>query len=212
MADRRGTDRDMDNKQADYKQVDHKRRLLTIATSGVGLAGVAGLAIPFAGSMSPSEKAKAAGAAVEVDISKLEPGQQIIVKWRGKPVWVVHRPPQSLALLDELNDKLLDPDSRDRQQPHYAQNTHRSIKREVLVLVGICTHLGCSPKYRPEIGVVSFDDDWKGGFLCACHGSKFDLSGRVYSGVPAPSNLVVPPHQYLSDTVLLIGDDEEAAS
>ena len=203
----------MTDRHMDHKQVDHKRRrLLTIATSGVGLAGVAGLAIPFAGSMSPSEKAKAAGAPVEVDISKLESGQQLVVKWRGKPVWVIHRSRQSLEMLADLNDRLLDPDSKNRQQPDYAQNIHRSIKQEVLVLVGICTHLGCSPKYQPEIGVVSFDDDWKGGFLCACHGSKFDLAGRVYSGVPAPSNLVVPPHQYLSDTVLLIGVDAKVAS
>lgn len=197
----------------EYNQVDHKRRrLLTIATSGVGLAGIVGLTVPFVGSMSPSEKAKAAGAPIEVDISKLESGQQIIVKWRGKPVWVIHRPQESLAALADLNDKLLDPDSKNRQQPDYAQNIHRSIKQEILVLVGICTHLGCSPKYQPEVGAVSFDDDWKGGFLCACHGSKFDLAGRVYSGVPAPSNLVVPPHHYLSDKVLLIGEDEKVGA
>ncbi len=203
----------MTDRHMDYKQVDHKRRrLLTIATSGVGLAGVVGLAIPFAGSMSPSEKAKAAGAPVEVDISKLESGQQLIVKWRGKPVWVIRRSRESLEMLADLNDRLLDPSSKNSQQPDYAQNIYRSIKQEVLVLVGICTHLGCSPKYQPEIGIVPFDDDWKGGFLCACHGSKFDLAGRVYSGVPAPSNLVVPPHQYLSDNVLLIGDDEKVSS
>lgn len=188
--------------------VDRKRRrLLTIATSGVGLLGAAGMAVPFVGSMSPSEKAKAAGAPIEVDISKLESGQQIIVKWRGKPVWVIRRSQESLEMLSSLYDRLLDPDSKNHQQPDYARNFHRSIKPELLVLVGICTHLGCSPKYQPEVGVLSFDDDWKGGFLCACHGSKFDLAGRVYSGVPAPSNLVVPPYQYLSDNVLLIGDD-----
>ncbi len=188
--------------------VDHKRRrLLTIATSGVGLMGAVGMAVPFVGSLNPSEKAKAAGAPVEVDISKLESGQQLIVKWRGKPVWVIRRPQESLAMLDSLNNVLLDPDSKNHQQPDYAQNLYRSIKQEILVLVGICTHLGCSPKYQPQVGFVSFDDDWKGGFLCACHGSKFDLAGRVYKGVPAPSNLVVPPHQYLSDDVLLIGED-----
>ncbi len=197
------TDNHVDNK---------RRRLLTIATTGVGMAGVAGLAVPFAGSLSPSEKARAAGAPVEVDISKLESGQQLIVKWRGKPVWIIRRSAETLAMLAGLNDRLLDPDSQNDQQPEYAKNLHRSIKQEVLVLVGICTHLGCSPKYQPEMGVVSFDDNWKGGFLCACHGSKFDLAGRVYSGVPAPSNLVVPPHQYLSDNVLLIGDDEEVAA
>jgi ubiquinol-cytochrome c reductase iron-sulfur subunit len=192
------TDNHVDNK---------RRRLLTIATTGVGLAGVAGIAVPFAGSMAPSERAKAAGAPVEVDISKLEAGQQLIVKWRGKPVWVINRSQETLNSLASLNDILLDPDSQNAQQPEYARNIHRSIKEDILVLVGICTHLGCSPKYEPEIGAVSFDDNWKGGFFCACHGSKFDLSGRVFSGVPAPSNLVVPPHQYLSDSVLLIGED-----
>lgn len=188
--------------------VDNKRRrLLTIATTGVGLAGAVGLAIPFAGSLSPSEKAKAAGAPVEVDISKLEPGQQLTVEWRGKPVWVIRRTPEVLDLLPSVEDRLVDPNSDSEQQPEYAQNEFRSIKEEILVLVGICTHLGCSPKYQPEIGAVSFDEDWKGGFLCACHGSKFDLAGRVFSGVPAPTNLVVPPHQYLSDNVLLIGED-----
>ncbi len=192
------TDNHVDNK---------RRRLLTIATTGVGLAGVVGMAVPFAGSMAPSEKAKAAGAPVEVDISKLEAGQQLIVKWRGKPVWVINRSQETLDTLPSLNDILLDPDSQNQQQPDYAQNIHRSIKEDILVLVGICTHLGCSPQYQPEIGAVSFDDNWKGGFFCACHGSKFDLSGRVFSGVPAPSNLVVPPHQYLSDSLLLIGED-----
>ncbi len=192
------TDNHVDNK---------RRRLLTIATTGVGLAGAAGLAVPFAGSLNPSERAKAAGAPVEINISKLEAGQQLIVKWRGKPVWIIRRTREMLNLLPSLNSVLLDPESQNDQQPAYAQNIHRSIKEEVVVLVGICTHLGCSPKFVPEIGAVSFDDDWKGGFLCACHGSKFDLAGRVYSGVPAPSNLVVPPHQYLSDSVLQIGKD-----
>ncbi len=188
-----------------------RRRLLTIATTGVGLAGAAGLAVPFAGSMLPSEKAKAAGAPVEVDISKIEAGQQITVEWRGKPVWIIKRSPEVLGLLPSMDDRLADPDSDQNQQPEYARNPFRSIKDDILVLVGICTHLGCSPKYQPEIGAVSFDDDWKGGFLCACHGSKFDLAGRVYSGVPAPTNLVVPPYQYLSDDVLLIGEDGEVA-
>jgi ubiquinol-cytochrome c reductase iron-sulfur subunit len=190
--------------------VDHKRRrLLTIATTGVGLAGTVAMVVPFAGNMSPSEKAKSAGAPVQVDISKLEPGQQLTVAWRGKPVWIIKRSAEALDLLPSLDQMLVDPDSEADQQPEYAQNGFRSIREEILVLVGICTHLGCSPKYRPEFGAVSFDNDWKGGFFCACHGSKFDLAGRVYSGVPAPSNLVVPPHQYLSDNVLLIGDDSE---
>ncbi|MCY3767870.1 MAG: ubiquinol-cytochrome c reductase iron-sulfur subunit [Gammaproteobacteria bacterium] len=192
--------------------VDHKRRrMLTIATTGVGLAGTVGMAVPFAGSLVPSERAKAAGAPVEVDISRLESGQQITVEWRGKPVWIIKRSKEMLDFLPGMEGILVDPDSRAAQQPEYAQNVYRSIKEDILVLVGICTHLGCSPKYQPQIGAVSFDDDWKGGFLCACHGSKFDLAGRVYSGVPAPKNLVVPPHQYLSDTVLLIGSDEEVA-
>jgi len=184
-----------------------RRRLLTVATTGVGLAGAVGIAIPFAGSLSPSEKAKAAGAPVEVDIGKLEPGQQLTVEWRGKPVWIIHRSKEMLDQLADLTPVLLDPDSKVDQQPVYAQNVYRSIKREVLVLVGICTHLGCSPAYQPDIGAVSFDEDWRGGFLCACHGSKFDMAGRVYSGVPAPTNLIVPPHQYLSDTLIQIGQD-----
>lgn len=188
-----------------------RRRLLTIATTGVGLVGAAGLAVPFAASMIPSEKAKAAGAPVEVDISKLEPGQQLTVEWRGKPVWIIKRTAEVLSLLPGMDGRLVDPGSESDQQPEYARNGFRSIREDILVLVGICTHLGCSPKYQPEIGAVSFDDDWKGGFLCACHGSKFDLAGRVFTGVPAPTNLVVPPHQYLNDTLLLIGEDGEVA-
>ncbi len=195
----------------DHHVNNKRRRMLTIATTGVGLVGAAGMTVPFAGSLLPSERAKAAGAPVEVDISKLESGQQITVEWRGKPVWIIKRSKEMLDFLPGMEGILADPDSRADQQPEYAQNVYRSIKEDILVLVGICTHLGCSPKYQPQIGAVSFDDDWKGGFLCACHGSKFDLAGRVYSGVPAPTNLVVPPHQYLSDTVLLIGADKEVA-
>ena len=192
--------------------VDNKRRrLLTIATTGIGMAGAVGLVVPFAGSMVPSEKAKAAGAPVEVDISRLEPGQQLTVEWRGKPVWIIKRTKESLELLPSVASRLVDPESRAEQQPVYAQNTYRSIREDILVLVGICTHLGCSPKYQPEIGAVSFDNDWKGGFLCACHGSKFDLAGRVFIGVPAPTNLVVPRHKYLNENRLLIGDDTEVA-
>lgn len=184
-----------------------RRRLLTIATTTAGLAGAIGLAIPFAGSLAPSEKAKAAGAPVKVDISKLEDGQQITVEWRGKPVWIIRRSEAMLEELPGLDGILADPASEKEQQPQYAQNTHRSIKEDVLILVGICTHLGCSPGYQPDIGPAAFDNNWKGGFLCACHGSKFDMAGRVYSGVPAPTNMVVPPHQYLSDTEVLIGED-----
>ena len=187
-----------------------RRHLLTIATTGVGMAGAVGLVVPFAGSLAPSEKAKAAGAPVEVDISKLEEGQQLTVEWRGKPVWIIRRSQKILDLLPGVDGRLVDPASDQAQQPDYARNPFRSIKDDILVLVGICTHLGCSPRYEPDIGAVSFDDDWAGGFFCACHGSKFDLAGRVFSGVPAPTNLVVPPHQYLSDTLLLVGEDGRA--
>lgn len=184
-----------------------RRRLLTIATSAVGAVGAVGLVVPFAGSLSPSEKAKAAGAPVNVDISKLETGQQITVEWRGKPVWIIKRSQEALDFLPEMTPSLVDPDSTADQQPDYARNEYRSIKNDVLVLVGICTHLGCSPKYRPELSTST-----EGAFLCACHGSKFDLAGRVYSNVPAPKNLQVPPHMYLSDNEILIGSDEGAAS
>lgn len=188
-------------------QVDNKRRrLLTAATTGMGLVGTAGMLIPFAGSMLPSEKAKAAGAPVSVDISEIQPGQQITVEWRGKPVWIIARSEEDLNFLPQIDDSLADPDSSTAQQPVYAKNPHRSIKPELLVLVGICTHLGCSPKFRPELSAAA-----AGAFLCACHGSRFDLAGRVYRNVPAPTNLVVPPHRYVSDTVILIGEDEGVA-
>lgn len=189
------------------KHVNHKRRrLLSIATASAGLAGATALAVPFAGSLSPSEKAKAAGAPVSVDISKLEIGQQITVAWRGKPVWIIRRSQEALDFLSSMDSVLADPDSTSEQQPAYANNAHRSIKQEVLVLVGICTHLGCSPKYRPELSASA-----DGAFLCACHGSRFDLAGRVFKNVPAPSNLQVPPHTYISDAVILIGADGGAA-
>ncbi|MDD9858308.1 MAG: ubiquinol-cytochrome c reductase iron-sulfur subunit [Gammaproteobacteria bacterium] len=189
------------------KPVDNRRRrLLTAATTGMGLAGTAGMLVPFAGSMLPSERAKAAGAPVEVDISGLGPGRQITVEWRGKPVWIIGRSPDDLDFLASMADSLADPDSQAAQQPAYARNPYRSIKREVLVLVGICTHLGCSPQFRPELTA-----DADGAFLCACHGSRFDLAGRVYRNVPAPTNLVVPPHRYVSDNVILIGEDPETA-
>lgn len=188
-----------------------RRRFLTATASAVGGAGVVVGAIPFVLSMQPSARAQAAGAPVEADISKLEDGQLLIFEWRGQPVWVVKRNSESLATLSAVAEKLADPDSQRDQQPDYAQNEHRSIKPEVLVMVGICTHLGCSPKYRPELAPVDLGADWEGGFFCPCHGSKFDLAGRVYSGVPAPSNLIVPPHKYLSDTRILIGVDEETA-
>ncbi|MDH3451385.1 MAG: ubiquinol-cytochrome c reductase iron-sulfur subunit [Gammaproteobacteria bacterium] len=188
-----------------------RRRFLTATVSTVGGAGCVVGAIPFIVSMQPSARAQAAGAPVEADISKLESGQLLIFEWRGKPVWIVRRDQQSLAALDGLKDTLADPESKRDQQPAYARNEFRSINPEIMVLVGICTHLGCSPKYRPDLAPADLGADWQGGFFCPCHGSKFDLAGRVYAGVPAPSNLIVPPHTYLSDTRILIGVDEETA-
>ncbi len=197
----------MSNEQVDLK----RRRMLTAATAGVGAAGTVAMVVPFGLSLLPSERAKAAGAPVEVDISMIEEGQQLTVEWRGKPVWIVRRPQSVLDDLASLNDQLLDPDSGVAQQPEYANNETRSINPEILVLIGICTHLGCSPKYRPELAPADLGPDWKGGYFCACHGSKFDLAGRVYKGVPAPTNMVVPPHQYLSDNLLIVGQDGGAA-
>ncbi|MFA7386778.1 MAG: ubiquinol-cytochrome c reductase iron-sulfur subunit [Thiohalobacteraceae bacterium] len=188
-----------------------RRRFLTVATSVVGGIGAVYAAVPFLASMLPSERAQAAGAPVEVDISKLEPGQRINVEWRGKPVWVVKRTPEMLASLSTLTPQLADPASEVPQQPDYAKNEGRSIEPEVVVLVGICTHLGCSPTYRPEVAPEDLGPDWKGGFFCPCHGSKFDLAGRVFSGLPAPTNLIVPPHRYTGESVILIGDDEGVA-
>ncbi len=184
-----------------------RRRLLIGGTSVVGAVGTAALAIPFISSMSPSERAKAAGAPVEVDISKLTQGQMVTVEWRGKPVWIVYRSKETLKALEGRVDHLRDPDSDVEQQPDYAKNTARSIKSQYLVMIGICTHLGCSPTYRPDLAAPDLGSDWDGGFFCPCHGSKFDFSGRVYSGVPAPTNLIVPPHSYLSDTRIIIGED-----
>jgi ubiquinol-cytochrome c reductase iron-sulfur subunit len=190
-----------------------KRRFLIGATSVVGGVGVAGAAVPFIMSFVPSERAKAAGAPVEIDISKLEPGQKIDIEWRGKVVWLINRTKPMLESLPKLDVKLADPKSEADQQPAYCKNETRSIKPPLLVAVGICTHLGCSPTYRPEIGPADLGADWLGGFFCPCHQSKFDLAGRVYKGVPAPTNLVIPPHKYLSDTkvVIGVGQDGKAA-
>ncbi len=185
-----------------------RRRFLTAATSVVGAVGMGFVLVPFISSMQPSAKARAAGAPVRADISKLEPGQMIRVKWRGKPVWLVRRTEKMLEVLPTLDTTLRDPESLESIQPPYAQNEFRSIKPELLVTVGICTHLGCSPTYRPDAGAADLGADWEGGFFCPCHGSKFDLAGRVYKGVPAPTNLVIPPHSYLSETELLIGEDD----
>jgi ubiquinol-cytochrome c reductase iron-sulfur subunit len=179
-----------------------RRRFLTAATVVVGAVGTVAVAVPFLSSWSPSARAKTAGAPVQADIGKLEPGQQIIVKWRGKPVWVVRRDDASLETLPEVDDQLRDPKSNESIQPEYAKNEYRSRKPETLIMVGICTHLGCSPTYVPEITA-----DFKGGFFCPCHGSKFDFAGRVYQGVPAPTNLTVPPHYYVSDSIIVIGED-----
>ena len=190
-----------------------RRNFLIGATTAVGSAGVVGLAVPFVGSWNPSAKALAAGAPVKVDISKLSVGEILgpIPAWRDKPIFVVKRSDAMLEQLNSMNDRLADPESQREQQPGYAQNGTRSIKPDVLVLVGLCTHLSCSPKFRPAIQPEVFDEEWIGGFFCPCHGSKFDLAGRVYTGVPAPSNLEVPPHFYESDSVIVIGEDEGTA-
>ena len=189
-----------------------RRRFLVNSTSVVAAVGAGFVAVPFLSSWMPSERAKNAGAPVDVDISKLEEGRLMIVEWQSKPVWIVKRSAKTLSDLVTLDDRLSDPDSENvDQQPEYAQNANRSIKPEISVLVGICTHLGCSPTFRPDIAAADLGADWLGGFFCPCHSSKFDLAGRVYQGVPAPTNLVVPPHKYVSDNVILIGQDEEAA-
>ena len=189
-----------------------KRRLLLGATSIAGAAGVAFVATPFLTSMAPSARAKAAGAPVEVDISKLEPGMMITVEWRGRPVWIIRRTKDMLDNLSKAAEKVADPQSAQPLQPDYAKNETRSIKPEVVVLVGICSHLGCSPSQKMEIGPASgLGDDWPGGFYCPCHGSKFDLAGRVFKGMPAPVNLTVPPHTYVTDTRLVVGADTKGA-
>ena len=188
-----------------------KRRFLIAATTAVGGVAAAGVAVPFVASMLPSQRAKAAGAPVEVDISKIEPGMILNVEWQGKPVWVVNRTKEMLDMLAKHDDKLADPKSDIPQQPDYCKNATRSIKPGILVAVGICTHLGCSPTFRKEVGAADLGADWPGGFFCPCHGSKFDLAARVYAGVPAPTNLVIPPHKYLSETRLLVGDDSKGA-
>lgn len=192
-----------------------RRKMLTVSASVVGAAGGAAALIPFVSTMSPSAKALAAGAPVEVDISKLEVGQKIQVEWRRKPVWIVRRSEEMISALGEVESKLRDPDSEALEmQPAFARNANRSLKPDVLVLVGICTHLGCSPTFRPELAPADLGADWKGGFYCPCHGSLFDISGRVYKNVPANNNLEVPPYKYLSDNVLLIGelDEEQGAA
>ena len=194
--------------------LDPIKRNWIVATAVVGGAGVATVVVPFVSTFQPSERAKAAGAAVEVDISAVKPGEKITVEWRGKPVWIVKRTPEQLAQLPKLNGLLADPESKRKQDeltPVYARNEGRSIKADTLVVVGICTHLGCSPSDKFQPGAQpSLPNDWAGGFLCPCHGSTFDMAGRVYKNKPAPDNLEVPPHMYLSDNRLLIGEDKKA--
>jgi ubiquinol-cytochrome c reductase iron-sulfur subunit len=196
------------------QQVDSAKRTWIIATGCAGAVGTGFVAVPFVSSFAPSERARAAGAAVEVDISALKPGERLTVEWRGKPVWIVRRTPEQLAALPKLDGQLADPKSArkpDELTPPYARNEHRSIKPEVFVTVGICTHLGCSPSEKFQTGPqASLPDDWQGGFFCPCHGSTFDMAGRVYKNKPAPDNLEVPPHTYLSETRLLIGEDKKA--
>ncbi|MEJ6773975.1 MAG: ubiquinol-cytochrome c reductase iron-sulfur subunit [Porticoccaceae bacterium] len=196
--------------------VNHSRRKFLLgATSVVGGAGVVGAAIPFVSSWQPSAKAKAAGAPVKVNISKLEIGARLVVEWRGKPVYIVRRNAESLAMISSIGEGVLaDADSDSAKQPGYVAGDARTLagKEEYLILVGLCTHLGCAPMYRPDVGAVDLGGDaWLGGFFCPCHGSKFDLSGRVFAGVPAPTNLEVPPHMYESDDVVIIGIDSEVA-
>ena len=185
-----------------------KRRFLTNATSVVGAVGVGFVMVPFLSSWMPSARAKAAGAPVDVDISKLEDGQLVRVLWRKKPVWIFKRDKDMVAKLDTLNGFLVDPNNEEPQQPDYAKNKWRSINPEIAVIIGICTHLGCSPTYRPEVGAADLGgDEWQGGFYCPCHGSKFDLAGRVYKNTPAPNNLAIPPYHFVSDTLIRLGVD-----
>lgn len=185
-----------------------KRQFLTAAVTVVGAIGAGFVSVPFLAAMEPSARTKAAGAPIEVDISKLESGQIIRVEWRGKPVWILNRTPKMLETLTAIENRLRDPNSQESVQPASSENPARSIKPEVFVGVGLCTHLGCSPTFRPEIAPADLGKDWQGGFFCPCHGSAFDFAGRVFQGVPAPTNLEVPPYSYLSDTRILIGDEE----
>ena len=195
-------------------EVNRTRRNLILATSAFGGVGMAAAAWPFIASMSPSEKAKGLGAPVEVDITTLEPGAKVVVKWRGQPVWVVNRSKEMMDGLAKVKDKLIDPDSKSSKQPAFAKNTFRATEKrpEILVLVGLCTHLGCSPSDKLKaLSDAETGPDWQGGFFCPCHGSRFDLAGRVYKGSPAPINLPVPPYTFLSDKRILIGEESKGA-
>lgn len=195
-----------------------RRQFLTLATTGMGVIGGAAVVWPILASLRPSAKAQAAGAPVSIDLTTIEPGQKFSTLWRGKAIWVVRRTPEMVASLKLVEGQLTDPQSAstDQQggldlQPPYAKNATRSVKPEILVMIGSCTHLGCIPSFRPDHPATDIAADWQGGFFCPCHGSKFDLAGRVYKGSPAPKNLVVPPHRYLTDTMLVVGEDPATA-
>jgi ubiquinol-cytochrome c reductase iron-sulfur subunit len=190
-------------------KVNKTRRNLVVATSVVGGAAGVGAAVPFVGSMLPSERAKAAGAPVEVDLSKIAPGELAVIEWRGKPVWVIRRTKEMLESLKAVTPRLTDPGSKSSKQPKYAENEFRSAKPELMVMEGVCTHLGCSPQLKAADAKAEMGGDWAGGFYCPCHGSKFDYAGRVFRGAPAPTNLEVPPYTFISDGTLVIGEDAE---
>jgi ubiquinol-cytochrome c reductase iron-sulfur subunit len=192
------------------ENVDHsKRRLLIAATTAAGGVAAVGAGAPFVLSLMPSERAKAAGAPITVDLSTIAPGTMLSAEWQGKPVWIVHRTKEMLDLLSKQDNDLADPASDAKQQPDYCHNATRSIKPEYLIVLGICTHLGCSPTFRPEVAPPDLGQDWKGGWFCPCHGSRYDLAARVFKGAPAPNNMIIPPHKYLNDTSVMIGDDEK---
>ena len=193
----------------DNEKVDKTRRNLIVATSAAGGVAGIGAAVPFVASMWPSERTRAAGAPVEVDLSRIAPGEMGVVEWRGKPVWILRRTKEMLESLKKVEPRLSDPDSKASDQPKYAENEYRSKNPEVLVLVGVCTHLGCSPQEKPADAKAEMGADWPGGFYCPCHGSKFDLAGRVFKGSPAPLNLVVPPYTLVSDSKIVVGEDEK---
>ncbi len=194
------------------QEVDKDKRGLLLAVTGfVGGVAAAATAVPFAGSMFPSERAKAAGAPVEADISKLAPGEMQVVEWRGKPVWIMNRTKEMLEGIKKSDSRTSDPNSDVPQQPPYAKNEYRSIKPDIVVLEGVCTHLGCSPQYKPVESKADMGQDWNGGFFCPCHGSKFDFAGRVFAGSPAPTNLKVPPYKFVGDAKIVIGDDSKGA-
>ena len=194
---------------SDQQKPDNTRRNLVVATAVAGGAAGLGVAVPFVASMLPSERARAAGAPVEVDISRLVPGELAVIEWRGKPVWVIKRSAEMLASLKGVAARLSDPESRASKQPKYAANEYRSQKPEIMVMEGVCTHLGCSPQMKAADAKAEMGGDWTGGFYCPCHGSKFDLAGRVFKGAPAPTNLTVPPYTFLSDNKILIGEEQE---